>query len=79
VSSTNADFETTLAEMVQAGQFLCQMHWVVKVVVQDQRADPEFGRTVSGSHNRCQGRPSIDDVIPRVQHIESGLLGSSGL
>jgi hypothetical protein len=55
------------------------MHRMVKVVVQDQWADSELGRTVSRSHQRCQRRPSINDVIPRVQDIESGFLGGSSL
>ena len=79
VSSTNANLESTPTEVVQAGELSRQMHRMVKVVVQDQWADSELGRTVGRSHQRRQGRPSIDDVIARVQDIESHLLGGASL
>ncbi len=65
--------------MVQAGQLLGQMDWVVKVIVQNERADTKSRRTVGDSHQGCQGRPSINDVIPGVHYIEASFLRRSGL
>ena len=79
VSRSDPNFEATPAQMVQAGQLLGQMDRVVKVIVQNQGADAESRRTVGDSHQRCQGRPSINDVIPRVHYVKASFLRRSGL
>ena len=65
--------------MVQAGQFLGQMDRVVEVIVQNERAEADAGRTVGDSHKRRQGGPPINDVIPSVDHVESSILSGPGL
>ena len=79
MSCSDPNFEATSAQMVQAGQLLGQMDWVVKVIVQNERADAESRRTIGDSHQRCQGRPSVNDVIPRVHYVKASLLGGLGL
>jgi len=72
-------FEATSAQMVQAGQLLGQMDRMVKVIVQNERADAESRRAIGDSHQGRQGRPSIDDVIPRVHYVKASFLSRSGL
>ncbi len=55
VPCSDPDFEATPAQMVQAGEFLGQMDGVVKVVVQDERADTQSRRTVSDRHQGYEG------------------------
>ena len=55
VPRSNPDFKATPAEMVQAGQFLGQMDRMMKVIVQNERADAQSRRTVGHGHQGCQG------------------------
>src|ERR1700683_5446096 len=55
VPRSDPNFEATTAQMVQAGQFLGQMDRVVKVIVQNERADAESRRTVGDSHQGREG------------------------
>jgi hypothetical protein len=71
---SDPDFEAASAQMVQAGQLLRQMDRVVKVIVQNKRADAQSCRAVGDCHQGCQGGPSINDVVPRVHYVESGSL-----
>ena len=79
VPRTDPNFEATPAQMVQAGQLLGQVDRVVKVIVQNEGTDTESRRTVGDSHQGCQGRPSINDVIPRVHDVKASLLRRPGL
>jgi len=54
VSCTDPYFEATRAQMVQAGQLLSQMDRVVKVIVQNERADAESRRAIGNRHQGCQ-------------------------
>ena len=54
VSRSDPNFKATPAQMVQAGQLLGQMDRVVKIIVQNERADAESRRTVGDSHQGCQ-------------------------
>ncbi len=79
VTCSYSDFEPASTEMVQAGQFLGKMDRVVEVIVQHKGAEADAGRTVGDRHERRQRRPPINDVIPSMNHVESGGLGGLGL
>jgi hypothetical protein len=78
---TRADtyLKATLTQVVDACKFLGQMDGLMKVVVQDERTHPDPGCCIGNGHKRCEWGPPVGDVIPRVEHVESRILGSSGL
>jgi len=54
MSCSDPYFEATPAQMVEARQLLGQMDRVVKVIVQNERADAQSRRAIGDSHQGCQ-------------------------
>jgi len=79
VPSAKTDLQAPLAEMIDAGQFLGEQDGMVEVVIEDQGTDSDSGRRLSDGHEWRQGRPPIGNVIPSVEDVEPGILGSTGL
>ena len=76
VAGADADLEPPASELVNAGQLARQMHRVVEVVVQHQRADPEPGRAIGGGQQGCEWGPAVHNVVPGVEDIEASGLGA---
>ena len=71
---TDTKFKPATAEVIDRRGFASQINRVMKIVVQDQRADPHTSR---GQRNRKESRkrsPFVINVVPDVDHIKpSGL------
>lgn len=55
VPCSEPDFETAATQMVEAGQLPGEMDRVVKIIVEDERADAQVGRAVGYRHQRREG------------------------
>ena len=75
---THPHLEPTTAQMVDAGQFPRQVNWMVEIIVQYQRTDPQARCPAGDRRQRRQRRPAIHDVVPSVDDVEAGGLGGSG-
>jgi hypothetical protein len=73
VASADADLEATVAKVVDAGELPRQVDGIVEVVVQHQGADLQARGAVGHRDQWRQRSPAIEDVVPRVDHVEAGV------
>ena len=75
MACADAEFDASIREVVDRCDLLSEVYRMMKVVVEDQWAQPDpFGYRCH-SEQRREGRPAIADVIRRMDHIEPGGLG----